>query len=89
MERTLLRLTCIAHQVDSAENFASRQDLKDADILCVFQVLQTAALGQKARRRPQMDDAGLPLFYQLGVTTNLPPSAFFAAWIASSASSRW
>ena len=35
----------------SARDFDPRQDLKDADIQGVFQVLQTAALGQKIRRK--------------------------------------
>ena len=37
--------------VYSARDFGSRQNLKGADILCVFQALQTAALSQKIRRR--------------------------------------
>ena len=33
-----------------ARDFAPNQDLENADILCVFQVFQTAELGQKIRQ---------------------------------------
>jgi len=40
-------------QEHSARDFASRQGLENAGILCVFQVFQNAVLEQKIRRRPQ------------------------------------
>ncbi len=50
-------------QENSARCFGTGQRLKNAAILDVFQVFQTAILGQKIRRRPQTQLRGVALEY--------------------------
>ena len=70
----ILRQHRTIRQAASTRDFSSRQGLKGAGILCVFQAFQTAELAEKIRRSAKMQLCGAALILVLALLCACSPA---------------